>query len=220
MPPAMKWADEALKNRPAGSRAEFYRTLPEGSTYKGEGSPWTEPFHVHEINEYGVIHMGALRAGRSPEKLNAKKIKEALSYVHHWSARERGKDKKGIAQAAKEAISGFALNEAEAKILLNAIHVKPSEIGRDPGYRTVGSSVLSTFGKGKLKRQIGVIGNAIWRLPSPSPYVIYWNGRGARLLFGTNKPGSQLSPINHPSASENYRSLKEAQAAVTRFWKS
>ena len=77
-----------------------------------------------------------------------------------------------------------------------------------------------TFGKGKLRRQIGVIGNAIWRLPPPSPWVIYWNGPGARLLFGSNKPGSHLSPIEHPSADGNYNSLKEAQAAVTRFWKS
>lgn len=155
MPPAMKWADEALKNRPAGSRAEFYRTLPEGSTYKAEGSPWTEPFHVHAIDEYGHIRMGSLREGDP-----------------------------------------------------------------DPAKSSDHESSYSTFGKGKLRRQIGVIGNAMWRLPAPSPYVIYWNGPGGRLLFGTNKPGSQLSPIEHPSADGSYRSLKEAQAAVTRFWKS
>lgn len=76
-----------------------------------------------------------------------------------------------------------------------------------------------THGKGKLRRELGVIGNAMWHLPKPSPFIIYWNGPGARLLFGTNRPGTSLDPIEFPGADGNYRTLKEATAAVARFWK-
>jgi hypothetical protein len=78
----------------------------------------------------------------------------------------------------------------------------------------------STHGKGSLRLERGAIGNALWHLPNKSPWVIYWNGPGARLLFGSNKPGSQLSPILHPTADGEYRTLKEATAAVNRFWKA
>jgi hypothetical protein len=371
MPPAMKWADEQLKGLKlaAGSRAEFFRTLPEGSTYKGVGSPWTEPFHVHEINEYGHIHMGALRKdrpaswgpSRSPERGGSwavaypakaggkrgrvvyfaskiKAVKEAgrfskahpnsgyvdvmhngitvMDFIGGASARGKGGARDPIKKASQnemfygahrkmtERMKTFndimkgpnplsqdeirkliakrpaeyafmrawlksnrdpatpkffgkerTLSEIRARIrwekaaaqmarrsgvvgaeILGQMHDKTRRAyedlllrrgkiaerakRRDPGYRTVGPSILSTFGKGRLRREIGVIGNAMWRLPSPSPFVIYWNGPGARLLFGTNKPGSQLSPVAHPSADGNYNSLKEAQAAVTRFWKS
>lgn len=74
--------------------------------------------------------------------------------------------------------------------------------------------------QGKLRRELGVIGNAIWHMPkSAGPWIIYWNGPGSRLLFGSNRPGTQLSPIEYPGAEGHYRTLKEATAAVARFWK-
>jgi len=90
---------------------------------------------------------------------------------------------------------------------------------RDPGLRRGSSDSSQTHGRGKLRRELGPIGNAIWHLPKRSPWIIYWNGPGARLLFGTNKPGARLSPIDFSGADGNYRTLKEATAAVNRFWK-
>lgn len=60
--------------------------------------------------------------------LDRSKIQEALAYVHHWEAREQGADRKGRAEAAKEAISASGLNSEEAAVLLRSIHVSPSEI--------------------------------------------------------------------------------------------
>ncbi len=54
------------------------------------------------------------------------KIQAALSYVHYWESRERGKDMLTRPAAAKQACKN--LTDDEKTILLSAIHVKPEEI--------------------------------------------------------------------------------------------
>jgi len=67
--------------------------------------------------------------------LRRDRIQEALSYVHYWERRERGKDQMDRAEAAKAAIRISGLNDAEADVLLNALHVSRSELAaaRNPG---------------------------------------------------------------------------------------
>ena len=71
----------------------------------------------------------------------------------------------------------------------------------------------------RLRREVGPTGAAVWHLPNSS-LIIFWPGPGARLRIGYNVQGEHLSSIDHPSASDEYRTLKTADAAVKRFLKS
>jgi hypothetical protein len=61
MPRAQDWATERLTGQPAGTYAAFYRAAV-GPGRSDTGAPWTEPFHVLIIDEYGHVRVGDARA--------------------------------------------------------------------------------------------------------------------------------------------------------------
>lgn len=65
-------------------------------------------------------------------RVDRDKIQRALAYVHHHerSSSSRGQQI-GRAEAAKQAIRIEGLNDAEASILLNSLHVKSGEVRED-----------------------------------------------------------------------------------------
>lgn len=72
--------------------------------------------------------------------VNRNKIQEALSYVHYWE-----KNGETRAQAARDAVRLGRLNNDETDILLNALHVKRSEIRENPGGRSTYAAAKAAF---------------------------------------------------------------------------
>jgi hypothetical protein len=64
--------------------------------------------------------------------LDSKKIHGALKHVHANERTSTNPNGGERAMLAKQAVSDFSLNDAETDILLNALHVQRSEIGRAP----------------------------------------------------------------------------------------
>jgi hypothetical protein len=60
MPRAQEWATERLKGQPAGTYAAFYRAAV-GPDRSDTGAPWTEPFHMLVVDEYGHVRVGDTR---------------------------------------------------------------------------------------------------------------------------------------------------------------
>jgi hypothetical protein len=56
MPRAQAWAQERLHGQPPGAYAAFYRA-PVARGHGATGHPFTEPFHVLVVNEYGRIRV-------------------------------------------------------------------------------------------------------------------------------------------------------------------
>jgi len=64
-------------------------------------------------------------------------------------------------------------------------------------------------------------GLLVWNAPGSTQLQIMWPGPGSRLRMGFNvmKAGSPYPGlIHHPGADGEYRTAKEAQAAVKRFF--
>lgn len=100
MPRARAWAESRLSGQPSGSYAAFYRA-PVAPGRSDAGDPWTEPFHVLVVNDYGHIvvagrenwpdipeqpqafpHRGT-RESRSPREPR-KEIEEIIEDLHSW----------------------------------------------------------------------------------------------------------------------------------------
>lgn len=54
-PRAREWMDARLKGQAPGAYAAVYRAAVARGHDPGRGAPWTEPFHVELVNEYGRI---------------------------------------------------------------------------------------------------------------------------------------------------------------------
>jgi hypothetical protein len=151
--------------------------------YGGQGLPWTTMYWsmVQAEGKRGEMHF---KTKAEAEEV----IREVRSYGPDWAAAEYR-----ALGAGEWALEKRSKHRRDPAKYVN----RPSKNGRDPSV--------------KVRREIGVIGNAMWHLPYNQ--VIYWNGPGARLLHGYKN--GHLSPLaNHFSG---YNTLKDAQAAVTRF---
>jgi hypothetical protein len=76
----------------------------------------------------------------------------------------------------------------------------------------------------KLARpSVSPTGLTIWPLPSPGDaggrLSLVWPGPGSRLYLGLDatRPGGSLVPIDHPTASGQYATRKDAARAAAAF---
>lgn len=60
MPRAQDWATQRLTGQPAGTYAAFYRAAV-GPDRSDTGAPWTEPFYLLTVDEYGHVRVGDTR---------------------------------------------------------------------------------------------------------------------------------------------------------------
>lgn len=125
-----------------------------------------------------------------------------------------------VPETAQKLIDALNRNdEAAAKAIFthdyDALRVVKGT-SKDPG--TFGGARHKGKG-GRVRREVGSTGAAVWHLPG-SKVILLWPGPGARLQFGFNTPGGTMSHVHHPTADSEYRTLKDAEAAVRRFLKA
>lgn len=103
---------------------------------------------------------------------------------------------------------------------------------RDPSSRRDKPTSRGTSRSRTLRARPAVIrvergpgGNAMWHVPAlrpelgkdrSSPFLLYWNGPGARLMLGFT-PSGRFTNIDHPTADGNYRDYREANRAARAF---
>ena len=77
----------------------------------------------------------------------------------------------------------------------------------------------------RIRVERGPGGNAMWHVPAlrpelgkerSGPFLLYWNGPGARLMLGFT-PSGRFTNIDHHTADGNYRDFREADRAARAF---